>query len=135
MKLSHFARSKNSLEFLWCRYNSILLNSTKLPIIRWKWGIIHLVLYSSGNFTSQTPGFSWGIGSGNSWRFHNWAKTHSLPWSKVSKISLLAGAKSMWSHWSAHSALWLRSVFLRRAKRKCSPSSDYFCLDFCLAFS
>ena len=79
-------RIKNGLEFLWCRYNSILLYSTQLPIIRWKWGILHLVLYSSGNFASQTPGFSWGIGSRNSWRFHNWAKTHSLSWSKVSLI-------------------------------------------------
>ena len=32
--MSNFAGWKNSLEFLWCRYNSIPLHSTQLPILR-----------------------------------------------------------------------------------------------------
>ena len=32
-KLSNFAGWKNCLEFLWCRYNSILLYTTQLPIL------------------------------------------------------------------------------------------------------
>ena len=34
LKLSNFAGWRNSLEFLWCRYNSIPLHSTQLSILR-----------------------------------------------------------------------------------------------------
>ena len=55
LKLSNIAGWKNSLEFLWCRYNSIPLCGTQLSILRLDLGMVPKTNAKSAKNSRKMP--------------------------------------------------------------------------------